>query len=144
MRDFKEALDRSLDRLDDLLASLRGEGRPAYAGPVPEQGRNERKLDQVTRDSPVPDHTERRPSDPLDAALNALRAAPDPEASAERARQALAEEEQRRADLAQAREVEAAQELEQQAQIEREAEALRLKQEQERSIERDDGMDYGL
>lgn len=143
MREFKEMLDRSIDRLDDLLASLRGPGRPAFAAAGSER-RSENNRDQVAQDRSVSEgNAERRPVDDLDAALDALRAVPDPDASAERARQALAEEEQRRADLAQAREIEAAQERERLAEIEREAETLRLKQEQERSIERDDGMDYG-
>lgn len=151
MREFKEMLDRSIDRLDDLLASLRGEDRVAYAGgPVPGRDRDER-LSTLDGNDPAEHRVERSGgSDDLDAALNALRAEPDPEASAERARQALAEEEQRRADLAEAREREieaerqAAQERERVAEIEREAEEQRLKEERSHSRDRDDGMDYGL
>lgn len=144
MRDFKDMLSQSIDRLDDLLASLRGEERPAFAvGSTSRRDRDEQ--DQVTRDTPVSDHAERGSADDLDAALNALRAEPDPEASAERARQALAEEEQRRADLAQEREIDVAAEQERvrALEIEREAEELRLKEERSHGIERDDG-GYGL
>ena len=147
MREFKEMLDRSIDRLDDLLASLRGEDRlvPA-AGLVVDRGRDERSERNETSEH----SSERSSTDDLDAALNALRAEPDPEASAERARQALAEEEQRRADLAATREREveaerqAALERARVAEIERESEAQRLKEERSHSRERDDGMDYGL
>lgn len=38
MRDFKDMLNQSIDRLDDLLTSLRGEGREAVAaGPFHHQ-----------------------------------------------------------------------------------------------------------
>jgi hypothetical protein len=140
MREFKEMLDRSIDRLDDLLASLRDEGRPAFAlGPVAERPA------PSERNETIEHRTERSSTDDLDAALNALRAEPDPEASAERARQALAEEEQRRADLAKAREIDVAaeQERERALEIEREAEEQRLKEERSHGIERDDG-GYGL
>lgn len=136
MREFKEMLDRSIDRLDDLLASLRGEGRPAYAaGPVDERSTlSDRSETSETR-------VERSSTDDLDAALDALRAEPDPEASAERARQALEEEEQRRAG-AREREIEAGQER--QAQIEREKSVEREEPDHSVSRDRDDGMDYGL
>ena len=145
MRDFKDMLNQSIDRLDDLLASLRGEERPAFAvGST--SGRDRDEQDQVTRDTPVSDHAERGPADDLDAALNALRAEPDADASAERARQALTEEEQRRADLAQAREIEVATEQERVRvlEVEREAEALRLKEEQARHVARNRGPSHGL
>lgn len=145
MREFREMLDRSIDRLDDLLASLRGPGRPAFAAAGSER-RSENNRDQVAQDRSVserPPMERRSAADDLDAALNALRAAPDPEASAERARQALAEEEQRRADLAQAREIEAAQELERLAQIERERSAEREEPDHSVSRDRGGGMDYG-
>lgn len=143
MREFKEMLDRSIDRLDDLLASLRGPGRPAFAAAGSER-RSENNRDQVAQDRSVSEgNAERRPVDDLDAALDALRAVPDPDASAERARQALAEEEQRRADLADAREIEAAQELERQAQIERERSAEREEPDHSVSRDRGGGMDYG-
>lgn len=149
MREFKEMLDRSIDRLDDLLTSLRGgEREPVAAGPVPERS-TPSDWNEASEQ-----RTERSSTDDLDAALNALRAEPDLEASAERARQALAEEEQRRADLAEAREreIEAARErarlaeLERArvAEIEREVEAQRLKEERSHSRGRDDDMDYGL
>ena len=148
MREFKEMLDRSINRLDDLLASLRGEGRPAFAAEA-----------VVERPTPsardVPDHhVERSSADNLDAALDALRAEPDADASAKRARQALEDEEQRRADLAEAQEREmeaererarlAALERAREAEIEREAEAKRLENERSYSRGRDDDMDYGL
>ncbi|MHA3916262.1 MobQ family relaxase [Halovulum sp. GXIMD14793] len=137
MRDFKEMLDRSIDRLDDLLSSLRGEGRPAYAaGLSPDQVQGESKQDHSMSEH----RSERSSTDDLDAALNALKAEPDPEASAERARQALAEEEQRRADLGKAREIEAVQERERQVQIKT---VEREEPDHSVSRDRDDGMDYG-
>lgn len=138
MREFKEMLDRSLDRLDDLLASLRGEGRPAYAA-----GSVDERSTPSNRNETSAQRSERSSTDDLDAAMAALKAEPDPEASAERARQALEEEEQRRAD---AREVEAERQAEQerQAQIEREKSIEREEPDHSVSRDRDDGMDYGL
>lgn len=126
-------LDRSIDRLDDLLSSLRGEGREAVAaGPIPSPELDNRSDRNVSK---------RSSADDLDAALDALRAEPDPAASAERARQALAEEEHRRAD-AREREIEA--EQERQVQIEREKAQEREEPDHGVSRDRDDGMDYGL
>ena len=140
MSEFKEMLSQSIDRLDDLLTSLRGDA-PAYAaGRV--QGQDERKQESFRSE-----RSERSSAGDLDAALDALRAEPDQGASAQRAREALDAEEQRRADLVREREIEAkrehAVEAERQQKLEQE-EKLRLKEEQEHSIKRDKGIDYGL
>ena len=131
LRGFKEVLSQSADRLEGLLAMLRGEGRTSVAGaamggPVrAEAGRSHGAVSGGAGDA-------------LDRALDALRWGPDHapgDDAAARARQAVEAEEQRRADLARREaEVEAAR---------KQAEA-REREGPDHSIKRDGGMDYGL
>lgn len=131
MHAFRDVLDRSIDRLDDLLASLRGEERPVSAVGL-----------EVERSAPSQRNaSERIDTDDLDAALAALGAGPDEAASRERARQALEDEERRRAE---ARERERAAEHERQADLKREKSVDREEPNRGISRARDDGMDYGL
>lgn len=135
LRGFREVLNESVDRLDNLLAMLRGEGRASVAGgatggPV--------RAEAVRSRGPVSGGA----GDALDRALDALRRGPDRspgDDAAARARQAVEAEEQRRADLARQAD---------EARV-REAEAERLKaQERERDAPahqpRDSGTDFGL